>query len=232
MSGILSQIERAYALVLDKRWDYVPQLVANFNVLDLWHKCRLFVAGDGTKYGLTYNHIDVKELPPRYPTSTDYPTWWARPNAYNAWLCHKKIFEEAYAAGYKYILLMEDDAVVEQDFHEILAKVEPTLEKLDWSMLYFGAYHYEGSSLPTENPNLLKAAGCGGFHGVVLRRDVIAELIHNFGNAIGPWDWVTGRYLHSVYNCYTVYPGIINQRDGIFSYVEDQVLQKPKRDVK
>jgi hypothetical protein len=232
MSGVLSKVERAYALVLDKRWEYVPQLIANFNVMDLWHKCRLFIAGDGSNSKLTYDHIDVSGPPMRYSNSTDYPTWWARPNAYNAWLCHKKIFEESYAAGYKYILLMEDDAVVEQDFHEILAKVEPTLEQLDWSMLYFGAYHYQGSSFPTASSNLLKANGCGGFHGVIIRRDVIAEFVHNYNHPIGPWDWVTGRYIHSTYNCYTIYPGIINQRDGIHSYVEDTILHKPPRDAK
>ncbi len=232
MSGVLSKVERAYALVLDKRWDFVPQIIANFNVLDLWHKCRLFIAGSGSNEKLTYDHIDTKDLPPRYPNSTDYPTWWARPNAYNAWLCHKKIFEEAYAAGYKYILLMEDDAVVEKDFSEILAKVETTLDEIDWSMLYFGAYHYQGSSSPTNNPHLLKANGCGGFHGVIIRRDVIAELVHNFNQAIGPYDWLVGRYLHCMYNCYTIYPGIINQRDNIHSYVEDQILHKPPRDAK
>ncbi len=232
MSGILSKVERAYALVLDKRWDYVESLTQSFDRLDLWCRARFFIMGDGSRSDLNYDHIDTLEPPPKYPNSTDYPSWWRRNSAYNVWLCHHKILREALSSGYQYIMLVEDDAIIEDDFEEILAKVEPTLYSLDWSMLYFGSYQYEGSSFPTSNPNLRKCNGGGGWHSVILRRDVIAELVHNFGNAIGPYDYICGRYIHQIYNCYSVYPCIMSQRDNIHSYVENQILKKPDRFVK
>lgn len=232
MTGILSSIERAYCLVLDKRWEFMPTIVENFNKLDLWHKARFYICGDGSNIDLSYDHIDVKELPPKYPNSTDYPTWWARPNAYNAWLCHFKILQEALASGYKHILLMEDDAIIEPDFFEILEKVEKKLANINIDMLYLGAYHYPGSTIKTDNDSVLRMNGSGGWHGVVLSRNVIAELVHNWGYPRGPFDQTCGRYLHSLFDCYAVYPSIISQRDNIHSYVEDQVLQKPARDIK
>lgn len=229
MSAILSRVERAYALVLDKRWDFIPTIVENFNKLDLWHKLRIFTCGDGTHPDLNYDHIDVKELPRILPNSTDYPTWRNKCHAYNAFLCHQKILKEALSSGYEYILMTEDDAIIEDDFHEILNKVSPDLETKNWSMLYLGAFHFPGSTIPTANPNLFKINQAGGFHGVILRRDIIAELVYNFSDGIGPIDWICGKFLHSVYDCYCVYPSIISQRDNIHSYVEDCILKKPDR---
>lgn len=218
--SILYKIDSTVVLTLDKRVEMVKPLLNSLSELGL--KPQSFNVG---KTGT--DHTDVNELPPKLPKSTNYPTWWASPNAYNAWLSHEKILRKAYQDGVENLLLVEDDAFLENDFKEILKSIEPTLEKTQWDMLYFGCYNYEGSWTKTDNKNLLRLNGSGGWHGVLLKRNVIAELL-NFP-PIGPYDWICGKYIHPIFSCYAVYPCIISQLDQIYSNVEQTVLTKPSR---
>lgn len=217
-------VKRCELLILDKRLDNIAPLIKQITDLDI--PIDLFIAGDGTRK-VDYNHIDIQELPPRFPNSINYPTWWTRPNAYNAYLCHKKILEKAIKDNISNILLLEDDAFLEDDFEEIFNKAWNFLSNTSWDMIYFGGYHHTGSWEKTKNENVLRLKGSGGFHGVLLQKHIAEELL-SFG-PIGPTDWISGKFIHQLYNCYAIYPSIISQNDKQFSYVEGCELTKPSR---
>lgn len=216
---ILSKIDRAICLTLDKRYDMACQLQEQCKEKGI--NIELFIAGSGSK-PLKYDYIDSEELPKRTPYSTDYPTWFARPNALNAWNCHREIFLRC--KENENLLLLEDDSELSEDFLEMIEKTEDFFNNNHWDMVYFGCYHF--NSLKTEHPNIMKMNGGGGFHGVLISGHVRKELL-SFP-PIGPYDWIVGKYLHQYYNCYAIYPSIINQKSG-FSFVEGCVLNKPDR---
>ena len=72
----------------------------------------------------------------------------------------------------------------------------------------------------------MKLHGSGGWHGVLLRKKIMEELVNAI--PIGPYDWQMGEFYHNRYNCYGIYPSIISQKSG-FSYVENSNLDKPSR---
>lgn len=220
--SLINQIGLTKVLLLDKRYHFWPELLTQCQSVGI--NPEAFLVGKGQKY--LYNYEDTDELPPRLPASTSYPSWW-KPQTYNAWKSHRKIFEEAKSKNVNTLLLMEDDATIESDFNEILTVVEPFFEKYNWDMIYFGCYSQPYAYTNTENKNVVRVNGVGGFHGVLMKKKIINELL-NF-EPICPFDEITHKYLHNIYDCYAIYPCIISQRDKIYSEVEETILNKPSR---
>jgi hypothetical protein len=217
----------SFCLILDKRygrWIEVYQPRLKEVGIDPYQ----FIAGDGDTV-LKYDFYDDKELPPYYGRySIDYPTWYKRPNAYNAWKCHKKMMEMALSINHDIVLLLEDDAFPESDFQQILDDSAEFLESNSWDMLYLG--HYSNHHLQDIGHKYVhRTYGSGGFHGVIIKKPVLEALIGFY--PIGPYDWISGKYIHSKFNCFAITPCILSQDSG-YSYVEDSKLIKPDRNMK
>lgn len=222
---------RAICLTLDKRLRYaenyiVPEFKNRLNI-----DVELFIAGDGLSVCRPYDYIDDPlSLPCRFEKSTTYPTWFARPNAYNAWKAHRAIFEKVIASGDERFLLLEDDVYIENDFEDILGNELDNLA-LSYDMLYLGSYNSSKHGI-TIQPNLLglpRLSDAGGFHAVILTKRIIKRLLEL--PPYGPYDWIASRYIHGTgYNCVALTPSIITQKDG-FSYVEGHELIKPHRSI-
>jgi hypothetical protein len=228
MNTLLSKVNKASILLLDKRFDdfmsfgVIPDLE---NILPV--KIEPFICGDGSYKYIDYNLIDTNERAPLYQQSIQYATWYNRPNAYNAWKAHRVIIEDAFTdMTCDHLLLLEDDIEISDDLEEIMIEASDFLEKIEWDMLYLGCYQ-NGKSKPTECQHVRKMNGGGGFHAVIINRTVMRELL-NFP-PIGPYDWIAGEYLHEKLNCYAIWPCVINQRDEQFSHVEGNKLSKPSR---
>lgn len=216
--SILNKIDRSICLTLDKRHEMATELQTQCKTKGI--NVELFVAGDASK-SLKYDYVDGDELPPRTPYTTNYPTWLNRPNAYNAWQCHREIFKRCKKG--ENLLLLEDDSELSEDFDEMVAKVDPFFAENPWDMIYFGCYHF--NSLDTSSPDVKRMNGGGGFHGVLITSKIITTLLGY--PPYGPYDWITGQH-HQYINAYAIYPSIINQRSG-FSFVEGSNLDKPDR---
>lgn len=215
-------VDRTVILTLDKRLDLGYAL--SWYLYQIGISAEIFIGGDGLISQMGYDHIDVLHGPPAFKESIQYASWW-KPNAFNAWLCHNKILAQAKHDKIKTLFLLEDDAFLEDDFSEILDKVFAT--KFDWDMLYLGGYHRQGSWDYTDNDHLIRVKGSGGWHGVLIKENVISRLLEF--PPIGPYDWICGNHIHNNYACYAVYPSIVSQRDNQFSYVEGCNLKKPSR---
>lgn len=225
-------IDKAICLVLDERKEQVHRIA------DEWHKkgvhVDFFYAGNGSDTDLTYDHIDEPILPPKYSNSIEYPTWHRRPSVYNAWKCHKKMMERCLETDDNNFLFLEDDSFIEEDFDDIWSKTSNFFSANEWDAIYLGSYHNwqhtrygpVASYSKTDNPNLLRLRGSGGFHGVILSRKVLLGLVNVLPR--GPFDWTFGQ-LHNSYNVYGIYPCIVSQMSG-WSFIEGQFLEKPERD--
>lgn len=212
-------------LTLDKRYDKFIELQKRGNSLGL--KIEGFFAGDGKSLpdGVNYNHIDVNTLPPMFQESTGYPAWWRSPAAYNAWLCHRKIFIDSLNNNDKFLWLMEDDAIIQEDFTEIIEQCSSFLLNVNWSALYLGWFS-NGHLLDIGHKYIYRIIGGAGFHSIVLSKDMLEELVRF--PPIGPFDEITAKYLLPSINAFAVYPCIVTQDDG-YSYIEGGNLTKPDR---
>lgn len=206
--------------------EYWPEIQSGFADKDI--EVERFLAGDGS-LDVQYDLIDMKTNPPIYTNSSTYPSWINKHNAYNCWRCHHQILER-YKADNINLFLLEDDVFIEDDFDDVLAEVSPWFENhlSNWDMIYFGGYHRKDTVQDTNHPNIFRVNGSAGYHGVLMRPNVIKELV-TFA-PIGPMDWITGKYIHPKYNCYAIFPSILSQRDNCYSHVEGSVLEKPARD--
>lgn len=214
--------DKIYGLYLDER-------IANYEKINNIVEHEKFIAGKGVLLPKEeYDHIDTNDPPPIYLNSIQYATWFSRNSAYNAWLCHRKIFRKFYEDPDKpkTLLLFEDDIFFHSDWLAVLNldTVSPILKNKEWDMFYFGCYHNKKQEII--NSNIFKLRGAGGFHAVGMTRDIVGELLEF--PPIGPYDYIAGRYLHPKYNCYSVYPSVIDQVSG-YSYVEGHNLEKPDR---
>jgi hypothetical protein len=225
MSKLIEQIDKAQCLILDKRyieWISTTQLSFINKGINLIP----FIAGNGKNIDLDYNHIDLIESPPITKFTTKELTSWRKyPNAYNAYLCHKKMIEQALLEKRKNLLIVEDDAFIENDFDEILEEAESFLLQSKWDMIYFGAYHKNTSS-PMANNYVRQVNGSAGFHCVLIHNRIF-DLMLEYG-PIGPMDEVCNKFIHQTHKCYAIYPSIVTQKSG-YSYIEHSQLEKPSR---
>jgi hypothetical protein len=73
----------------------------------------------------------------------------------------------------------------------------------------------------------MRLSGAGGFHSILIKDYVVKALLEF--DPIGPYDDLSGRFLHDRFNCYGIYPCIVSQKDNYYSNIEEQILPKPSR---
>jgi hypothetical protein len=221
MSKLLNQIDIAICSTFDKRYEQAKQLQHNGKSLGL--DIELLIGGDGT-LDIPYNRIDTNEFPPVFPHSIQYPTWYSRPNNFNAWKCHRDLFQTGIDRQCNSLLMLEDDSFFEDDFLDIIGKVDDWFDGRYWDMIYFGWYS-NNNLTPTDNEHVYRNVGCGGTHGVLLKREILELLVTI--DPVGPFDWILST-IHKDFICYAIYPSIISQKNG-FSYIEGTTLEKRSR---
>jgi hypothetical protein len=90
----LEFIDRAFCVLLDKRVGFWPELESSFSRVGI--TLEKFLVGDGKLLPEDeYHHIDLQQTPPIYSNTNMYPSWINKPNAFNAFLSHRKILEYA-----------------------------------------------------------------------------------------------------------------------------------------
>lgn len=219
--SILDTVSRKVCLVLDKRlglWEETEKTLP-FQV-------ERFIVGDGGFSNLNYSRIDDGEKPPVFQESIQYATWHQRTNAYDAWKSHRAIFLDCIRDWrFQSLLLLEDDAYLTSDFNEVLEDTSSMLSD-QWDVLYLG-YYPSGLEIDTPHRKVKWMRGGGGFHGVILTKKVILELLKY--PPIGPYDWIMrNHHKYSVtggFICFGITPNIIKQASG-FSFVEGHHLEK------
>lgn len=205
---------RAVCLNLDKRFSEQERISQDF-LQKLGVKVEFFICGDGnTLPANVYNHVDI--IPP--VRDSGYPAWRNRPNSYNAFLCFKRIIEEAKKDGVEKLLLLEDDVTLSDNARQVCAQAYLDLLNFDygWNIFYLGINNTNARQTRITN-NLLKVNSGGCFHGVCLHESVYDAILNLPMD--GPIDQMVERHLHKEKACYACYPNIALVKPG-FSYCE------------
>lgn len=219
-------VDHVICLTLDKRIGIAYDLQESF--MKRGYKFEMFIGGDGkTLPRDMYNIIDSNELPLWYRESVNYSKWFQLPNAANAWRAHKALMEMCLERQYESILLVEDDAVLMDNFDTALPHVEEFARNTDWSLFYIGSFYDEKK--PTMVHPLVARVNNSimGFHAVAIKNHIIQKLVR--WPQIGPMDYICSEYMVKYFPSYVCVPPPIVQRGG-WSYCEGHFLGRRAED--
>lgn len=134
-------------------------------------------------------------------------------------LSHYNIIKNAKKTGYKNILILEDDAVFENNFHITFNNIIRQINEfnLQWDMIYLGQNLREYDKV--ENiPNLVKIKKGFCTHGYLINSSFYDTILDN--------SLISGIEIDSFYNtlftdhnCFCIKPFLINQRPGYSNIV-------------
>ena len=154
---------------------------------------------------------------------------------YNAFLSHQEMARKALEDGDEKVLFLEDDAYFTERFDEVVEKIKPDIENIEYDMLYLAWWiGDEGDQFNEDIEKIWKEKGdagisrtrrIGGLHGVIISRrilDIITRL-----DAFDPVDSQLFKFFHNKIKSYFVAPKIIHDK-GIFSECEQNLIERTK----
>jgi hypothetical protein len=215
---------KAYCLCLDKRYEQGLEVKDEFK-RRLNIDVELFIGGDGTRTDIKYDHIDTTDPPIPTEDSINYATWYRRPNALNAHLCHKKIIQRCIDDNNDYMFFFEDDSLITEDFEQIWEPLSIHLETANWDILHFSGYTENCPKIQVCD-NLYRVTHAVGNYNLIAKNYML-PILYNLP-VLGPMDWLVSTRIQPYFNCMMILPNIIMQRDG-YSFVEGCWLKKPDR---
>ncbi len=196
----MPMFDSVYYINMDKRTDrreHMDKQLAKFNI------CATRIAG-----------VDGSELP-WHPNLGSQSTYWNH-GALGYCLSYRNVILDAIKNNYQHILIMDDDAVLTDNFLEILEKAYNSLPK-DWHILYLAANHSK-ESMPTANDRVTEhlyrlKGGSVGSHALILNRPSFDTILNFASRPYGPMDLYLSVY-QKVCPCYITYPGLATQLPG------------------
>ena len=131
---------------------------------------------------------------------------------------------DAIKNNYQRILIMDDDAVLTDNFLDVLSKAYDSLPN-DWHLLYLAANHSK-ESMPTAqervSDSLYKMKGSVGSHAIIINRPAFETILNFASTPYSPLDVYLSVY-QQVCPCYIVYPGLATQMAGHSDIINKEV---------
>lgn len=139
-------------------------------------------------------------------------------------MSHRNVLLDAKKHGYEKILVLEDDAVLTDNFLQVLQNGSKDLPD-DWHLLYLSANH--GHPVPMAMPtrqdrigeNLYKLKGSLTTHGIIYHKRSYGIILGFLSQPYAPLDMFYATY-QKVFPCYILTPGVASQRAS-YSDVQD-----------
>ncbi|MGL4398421.1 MAG: glycosyltransferase family 25 protein [Luteolibacter sp.] len=158
-------------------------------------------------------------------------TWGARGGCV---LAHRRALEMARKAGWERVLILEDDAVFDEEFSNQLASLEAALfkSKLDWDVCYLGFTEphgpYDTLVRLSEARQLARIYGCKCTHAYIVTAPLRDWILGQLPDESTIWSWLAVNraidrwYLSTLgkhFKVLAVAPSIILQKDDFSDIV-------------
>lgn len=170
---LLTDIDRICCLSLDKRYDSWLRLLKQFANLGIYMQPYICGLGNCLPKSM-YHYIDDPTFGP----------------IKNAAMCHQQIIRHAYADGVELLFMLEDDAILTNDFVERL----DTINVEDFDILWLGSFTPFTQNVEDCVKTELRDVDCtiGGLHGILIKRSVFTIFDHF--NTNHAFDGQIGKY--------------------------------------
>ena len=124
------------------------------------------------------------------------------------YLSHLNLIKEAKAAGYKKILIFEDDVIFSKSFEKEL-KFMITIP--DWAIIYLGGSQYSWDNVRPHSNKFYYSKDTDGTFGYALNLDYYDEILSAIGSVEHPidWDFRIGIQDKLPGKCFTFFPNIV-----------------------
>ena len=119
-------------------------------------------------------------------------------------MSHIEIIKEAKLAGYKRILIFEDDVILSNEFNERISQIK----KLNWSLLYLGASQFNWTGVKVKN-GLYNCSNTLGTFAYAIDSNIFDYLIELFEDKRKSIDNLLSEYQLSNNKSFVIYPNIV-----------------------
>lgn len=201
--------DRVFFINLDRREDRLELIQNQLNIMDI--KAERVSAVDGNllnpdpKIGNGWNHKGVAGCA----------------------LSHRKVIQMAKDAGYKSFMVIEDDTIFSDEFHNLDFYMNQLPD--DWDMVYFGGNHIGG--IKPVNINIGRCIHTLTTNCYAMKHTIYDYVLSKLPGEVDllkmPIDVLyTEIQKNSKFNCYTFKPHLVWQ-DSIFSDIENKSQELP-----
>ena len=119
-------------------------------------------------------------------------------------MSHIEIIKESKLAGYKRILIFEDDVILSNEFNERISEIK----KLNWSLLYLGASQFNWTGVKVKN-GLYNGSNTLGTFAYAIDSNIFDDLIELFETKRKSIDNLLSEYQLSNNKIFVIYPNIV-----------------------
>jgi len=125
---------------------------------------------------------------------------------------HVAIVKKAKEAGYKQILMLEDDVEFHAEANTIFNSAMEQIKNVEWDMFFLGCFHKLPFELITTNVARIKKAYA--IHAYIIKSNLFDAIIDNVIQSGQEIDVYYAESIHPNYKCYCARPHIAWQRAG------------------
>jgi GR25 family glycosyltransferase involved in LPS biosynthesis len=118
-------------------------------------------------------------------------------------MSHIEIIKEAKSAGYKRILIFEDDVILSDEFNERISQIN----KLNWELLYLGASQFNWSGVKVNN-GFYKCSNTLGTFAYAINSNIYDDLLELFETKRKSIDNLLSEYQLKNKQSFVIYPNI------------------------
>ena len=142
-------------------------------------------------------------------------------------LSYRVAIIDAIKNNYNSVFIMDDDAVLTDQFYPVLEKAFDTLPA-NWHMLYLGANHGVPTpvAMPTEKErigdHLYKLLGSMGSHAIIINKVAYPTILNFLSDPYAPLDLFFSMY-QRFFPCYITYPGVAYQLGGHSDIIDKDI---------
>jgi GR25 family glycosyltransferase involved in LPS biosynthesis len=119
-------------------------------------------------------------------------------------MSHIEIIKEAKSAGYKRILIFEDDVILSNEFNERISQIN----KLNWELLYLGASQFNWSGVKVNN-GFYKCSNTLGTFAYAINSNIYDDLLELFETKRKSIDNLLSEYQLKNNQSFVIYPNIV-----------------------
>ena len=129
-------------------------------------------------------------------------------------LSHIYIWEEAIKNNYEYILVLEDDVILNDNFIQLFNKYYKQVPN-DWDILHLGSSWLKGKQI---SKNILKTNNSVGAYAILFKLNTLKQLIKKKIPIHTSIDLEIGNFINEYkQNSYAFYPPLIKHNNNIIS---------------